>query len=228
MSGGCNTDCSCCVDGQCKSAISCNSLLQLFVIVGSIFGALLLLIFGLYISFKVAECIRKRRQSGRVMGLAQSSGRTRMVNSSGDRAGGGVNDSALADLVENEENSNKKVPLVRAYPDKDIPTTVPYTQLPPVAFKISKLEPVLIIVGDKPVGRPRYMTESIKSLTNTKGKVEVLKSVVVKQNSNFKSSASNHKPSILEVEEVEQNDISNLSLMDRNDSAKAPLRRTNC
>jgi hypothetical protein len=220
MNRGCQSDCSCCVEGECRSALSCNSVLQMLVIVGSVFGALLLLVLGLCVAFRVARCLRRRKLARRVAPAPHTSGRTPVLQ---DPHALGPDDSAIADLLEargSGDASSRKGPLVRAFPDKEIPTTVPLHQDPLVPYRISKLEPILVIVGDKPTGRPKYLTDSIKSLVQPKTKIEPLKSVVVKQNSTLRSNGTANKPLI--IEEVEQNDISNISLMDKKENSSSP------
>lgn len=146
-----------------------------------------------------------------------------MISPGNDPAQQGPDDSAVAELLDvngSQEITDRKGPLMRAYPDKEIPTTVPYYQEPLAPYKIPKVEPILVIVGDKVAARPRFLTESIKSLVQPKSKIEPLKSVVVKQNSTMRSNGTTNKPVV--VEEVDQNDIPNISLLDKKEVQKSP------
>lgn len=229
MNGGCNAECSCCVDGQCKPAISCSTVLQLSVIIGSIFGFLILILIFICVSFKVTSCLKNWRKTRRVMGAQNTSTRTRMVENGGENQTQAQNESVLQELLEYETNQaslGKKVPMIRAFPDKEIPTTVPFSMSSIVPFKISKLEPIQVIVGDVPTGKPIYMTESIKTLAHPRGKVDPYKSVVVKQNSSLRSNASVNRPII--PEEGQSHELSNISLMDRPDRLTSLKHKADC
>lgn len=212
MSQTCASNCSCCVQGQCKSIIECSSTSKTLLIIGSVVGAITLIFLVVFVAIKCWKW-RKQRRISQVGIQPNSSGRNRVNGVSGSRSPNNRNILSSGVINRDEEQASPgPIKIVRAFPDKDIPTTVPFSDLPLTSFVISKVEPIIVIVGDKPAGKPKFLTDSIKSLTMSKGKLDNFKGVIVKQNTNHRSTGKGAKRVI--IEEIDQNDVSNMSLVE--------------
>lgn len=213
MSQSCSSDCSCCVEGQCTLSIACSKTALALVVVVAIVGGL---IFIVLVYCAVTRYIkwRKHLRTNRIGIQASISSRNRVPASSPQRSairnyqpsGNSNRDEEYGDL------SLSSYKIVRAFPDKEIPTSVEYTDMPEVVYRISASDPIVVIAGDKPTGKPKYLSDSVKSLVKSKGKVDGFKSVVLKPSTSLKASGKVAKRII--VEEVDQNDVSNMSLVE--------------
>jgi hypothetical protein len=185
--------------------------METLIIAGSVIGgcALLMLVFYL-----VVRCLTRNRSAlnNRVGVLSQTNGRTRTAaNPTVENSRQGEPQAGGSGVQTHNDMSNKKYKIVRAFPEKDIPTTLEYFDIPSDGFRLSLKDPIVMVVGGKPVGKPRYLTESGKSLTQSKGRLDGYKGVIVKPNPNTKGSGQVGKRVI--IEEDDNHDISNLSLV---------------